>query len=45
MSSGKNETGPIKQNAVAIKRLPINADNLGFRNLSTMQPQIGAVTA
>lgn len=45
VSNGKNDTGPIKQNAVAINVLPINADNFGFKNLSTIQPQMGAVTA
>lgn len=43
--SGKNVTGPIKQKDVAIKMLPIKADTFGCKNLSTMQPQIGAVTA
>lgn len=45
VESGKNETGPIKQNAVAINVLPIKADTLGYRNLSTIKPHMGAVTA
>lgn len=44
-SMGKNDVGPIKQKPHAIKQLPISADILGFKHLSTIQPQNGAVTA
>lgn len=44
-SIGKNDAGPTKLKAVIIKILPIKAEILGFKNLSTIQPQIGAVTA
>lgn len=43
--NGKNDTGPIKQNARAINVLPIKADTFGSKNLSTMHPHTGAVTA
>lgn len=43
--NGKNDTGPIKQNAIAINVLPIKADSFGCMNLSTIHPQTGAVTA
>lgn len=45
VENGKNDAGPIKQNAVAINKLPIKAEILGCINLSTMQPQMGAVIA
>lgn len=44
-SIGRNDVGPIKQNPVAIKMLPINADTFGCKHLSTIHPQKGAVTA
>lgn len=44
-SMGKNDVGPIKQKPDAIKQLPISADIFGFKHLSTIQPQNGAVTA
>lgn len=45
VSSGKNDTGPTRVKAVAINMLPINAASFGCRNLSIMQPQMGAVVA
>lgn len=42
---GKNDTGPIKQKAVAINMLPMRADIFGCKNLSTKKPQTGAVHA
>lgn len=42
---GNNDTGPIKQNAVAISILPMRADIFGCKNLSTIKPQTGAVHA
>lgn len=44
-SIGKNDVGPIRQKAMAINMLPINADTFGCRHLSTIQPQNGAVRA
>lgn len=45
VGNGKNDTGPIKQNAKAISVLPIKADTFGCKNLSTIHPHTGAVTA
>lgn len=45
VSCGKNDTGPTRENAVAINMLPINAASFGCKNLSIMQPHIGAVVA
>lgn len=45
VGNGRNETGPIKQKAIAISVLPIKADSFGCKNLSTIQPMTGALTA
>lgn len=43
--NGKNGRGPMRQKPTAIKILPIKADTFGFKILSTIIPQNGAVTA
>lgn len=40
-----NETGPMRQNATIMNMLPVSEAILGFKNLSTDHPQIGAVSA
>lgn len=45
VSSGKNDTGPTRENAVAINMLPITAASFGCKNLSIIHPHMGAVVA
>lgn len=40
-----NDTGPMRQKATIISRFPVSDATFGFRNLSTDQPQSGAVIA
>lgn len=45
VSTGMNEAGPTKQNPIMMHTHPMNETSLGFRNLSTSQPQMGALRA
>lgn len=44
-SSGMNDAGPTRQKANIISTFPVSDATFGFRNLSTDQPQMGAVIA